>query len=192
MTIDQQIEAILFAGARAMPIKKLAELIGVETADIQDALGVLRRRLDEGGSAVMLQTNGPQVELVTRPEATEAVSKVVQDEAAGELSRPSLETLTILAYSGPLTRPEIEQIRGVQSSMILRNLMLRGLVEEREESRLGMPTFAVTLEFLNHLGVPSVSSLPEYEKLHGHSAIADVLEHLAEKTPEPSSPSLSV
>jgi segregation and condensation protein B len=187
MTLDAQIEAILFATARPMALKKLAELTGAETADVQDALAALRRRLEKGAGAVMLQTNGQQYELVTRPEAAEAVSKVVQDEAAGELSRPSLETLTILSYCGPLTRPEIEQIRGVQSSMILRNLMMRGLIEEREESRLGMATYAVTLGFLNHLGVPSVDALPEYETLRGHSAIADVLANLSEKIPESTS-----
>jgi len=140
--------------------------------------------LDEAESGVMLQKNGSEYELVTRPEVAEVVSQVVKAEAQGELSRPSLEALTILAYRGPLTRPELEQVRGVQSSMILRNLMIRGLVEEHEDVRLGQPTYAVTFAFLNHLGVASIESLPDYEVLRGHSAVSDVLAQLEEPKPE--------
>ncbi len=123
----------------------------------------------------MLQQHGNEAEPVTRPDAAEAVKNVITMEAVGELSRPSLEALTILAYRGPLTRPELEQVRGVQSSLILRNLMLRGLVEEKEDARLGQPTYAVTFDFLNALGLAGVTDLPDYAELRGHATIQDVL-----------------
>ena len=131
----------------------------------------------------MLQEHGNDVELVTRPELAEVVKQVAKVDMQGELTRPSLETLTILAYRGPLTRPELEQIRGVQSSMILRNLMLRGLVEEKEDMRLGQPMYAVTFDFLNHLGLSSIQALPEYEQLRGHAAVADILTQLEQTSP---------
>ena len=87
----------------------------------------------------------------------------------GELSRPSLEALTILAYRGPLTRPELEQIRGVHSSLILRNLLLRGLIEEKEDARLGQPLYSVTLDFLRHIGLASVEELPSTKNCAGIS-----------------------
>ena len=112
---------------------------------------------------------------MTQPDAARAVAKVVNAEISGELTRPSLEALTILAYCGPMSRAELEQIRGVQSTLILRNLMLRGLIEEQPEEKLGQPLYAVTFDFLRHLGLKSVESLPEYEELRGHSVVQDIL-----------------
>lgn len=183
MTIASQLEAILFAAGKPFSMKRLAELVSASAEDVKQGLEELRAALDERGSGVMLQTHGHDVELVSRPELAEIVKQVASSEASGELTRPSLEALTILAYRGPMTRPELEQVRGVQSSMILRNLMLRGLVEEKEDTRLGQPTYAVTFEFLNALGLPSVESLPEYSALRGHAAIQDVLADL-EQSPE--------
>jgi segregation and condensation protein B len=189
MNLEASIEAILFASAKPFSIRRLAELTSASTQDIEAALTAMAGALNEAESGVMLQRNGNDVELVTRPELADVVSKVVHVETHGELTRPSLETLTILAYRGPLTRPELEQVRGVQSSMILRNLLMRGLIEEREDTRLGQPTYAVTFDFLNHLGVSSVEELPDYDALRGHAAVADVLAQL-EPAPAASTESL--
>ncbi|MEO5927097.1 MAG: SMC-Scp complex subunit ScpB [Patescibacteria group bacterium] len=178
MNLEAKIEAILFAAAKPFSVRRLAELTDEAPKDIEAAITAMLESLNDAESGVMLQRNGSEVELVTRPEAAEVVAQVVKAEAQGELSRPSLEALTILAYRGPLTRPELEQVRGVQSSMILRNLQLRGLVEEREDVRLGQPTYAVTFAFLNHLGVASIEELPEYESLRGSAAVSDVLAQL--------------
>lgn len=176
--LEAKIEAILFAGARPFFIKRLAELCDAAPTEVEAALKNLDERL--ASSAVMLQRAGHEVQFVTRPEHAELVKRVVKDETAGELTRSSLEALTILAYRGPLTRPELEQIRGVHSSIILRNLMMRGLVEEKEEARLGQPTYAVTFDFIQHLGLASVEELPEYEELRGHQNVVDVLKDLEE------------
>lgn len=178
MTLDQTIEAMLFAAAKPFPIKRLAEVTQSSAPDVEAALKVLAERLDASGSSIMLQKNSHEYELVTRPDAAEAVAQVVNEEAQGELSRAALEALTILAYRGPMTRAELEQIRGVHSSIILRNLMLRGLIEQTEDDRLGQPVYAVTFEFLNHLGVKGVDELPEYADLRGHAVITDMLAQL--------------
>jgi segregation and condensation protein B len=177
-SLETRIEAVLFAGARPFSLKRLAELCNAVPKEIEQALESLSSRLES--SAVMLQRAGHEVQLVTRPEFAEIVKHVVKDEMAGELTRSSLEALTILAYRGPLTRPELEQIRGVHSSVILRNLMMRGLVEEKEEARLGQPTYAVTFDFIQHLGLSRVEELPEYEELRGHENVVDVLRDLDE------------
>ncbi len=183
MKLDQTIEAVLFAAARPFTVKKLATLLEVPTKEAEEALTVLAERLVASGSGVMLQRNAGEAEIVTRPEAADAVKTVVTEEAKGELTRAALEALTILAYRGPMTRPELEQIRGINSAIILRNLMMRGLVESKEGGPLGQPTYAVTFEFLNHLGLSGVSELPEYDALHGHETIAQVLSDLDEAKP---------
>lgn len=196
MTLDRHIEAILFASAKPQSIGRLAAMLDVDPMDVATALETLSQRLDASGSALQLQKHGTEVELTTRPECAEAVTKAVNVESQAELSRPSLEALTILAYRGPLTRPELEQIRGVQSSMILRNLLMRGLIEQREDARLGQPVYAVSFDFLNHLGLNGVEALPDYQTLHSHSSVQDVLRQLEEVPASPAvspdSPELSV
>ena len=192
MTIEPRIEALLFASAKPLSFKKLSELLGVSVADIQEGVGALKERLS-ASSGLQIQTNDQLVELATKPEHADVVSKVAKDEQAGELSRASLETLTILAYCGPMTRPELEQIRGIQSSMIIRNLMLRGLIEEAEEERLGQQVYRVTFDFLNHLGIASVDQLPDYAVLRGNESIADVLKELETSVPKgPIAPTIAV
>jgi segregation and condensation protein B len=186
MTLSAQIESILFASSKPATVKRLAELTGSSADDVNAALADLSARLDTQGSGLMLQRNGHESQMVTRPEASDLVKTAVNAEASGELTRPQLEALTILSYRGPMTRPELEQIRGIQSSLILRNLTLRGLVEEKDDERLGQPTYAVTFEFLNALGLSTVEELADYEALRGHAAVADVLAQL-EQQPEPKS-----
>ena len=129
MNLDAQLESVLFAAAKPMTVKRLAELCQAEPDKVKLGLDDLALRLDDSGSALMLARHGQDAELVTRPEAAELVRNVIKDETQGELTRPSLEALAILAYRGPMTRPELEQVRGVQCALILRNLMMRGLVE---------------------------------------------------------------
>jgi segregation and condensation protein B len=179
--LAKQLMAILFAGARPFSVRRLGELCGVSTKEVEAAFEELGTTLE--ALPLMLQVSGNDVQLVTRPEYADVVKQVVRDELAGELSRPSLETLTILAYRGPLTRPELEQIRGVHSSVILRNLLLRGLIEEKEDARLGQPTYTVTFAFIQHLGLKSLEELPEYDALRGHEHVVDILKELGGETP---------
>ncbi|MCR4278769.1 MAG: SMC-Scp complex subunit ScpB [bacterium] len=180
MTIDAQIEAVLFATAKPLSFSYVARLLEVSVKEVEDGVLVLRERLESSGSGLTLQEHEGDILFVTRPECAEVVVKVIKEASAGELTRPSLETLTILAYRGPLTRPEIEQIRGVQSSLILRNLMIRGLVEEKGMGDLGQDLYGLTMECLKALGIESVQNLPQYEELRGHASIQDVLADLEE------------
>src|SRR3989339_659375 len=80
----------------------------------------------------------------------------------------------------PITRPELEQIRGVNCSLILRNLMMRGLVKEAEDPSGLLPKYEVTTDYLRHLGVTNLNELPEYEKLHNHEHINITLSQTSE------------
>ncbi len=177
MNLDALIEAVLFATAQPMSGRKLAEILSQTPEEVEKALDALHARL-EAGSGTRLVRSGQMAELVTHPEAAGVVRSVLKQEIHGELSKPSLETLAILAYRGPMTRPELEQIRGVQSSLILRNLMLRGLIEQKEDVRLGQPTFGVTVAFFKHIGLSGAEELPDYGALRGNSAVEQALQEL--------------
>lgn len=187
-SLSSRCEAILFASARAWSRRKLAEACEVSIDEIDAAITELKERLETSGSSLQLTEHGLEIEFVTRGEFAPLLRQIFTQDAAGELSRPSLETLAILAYRGPLTRPELEQIRGVQCAMILRNLSLRGLVELGAEERLGQPTYQVTMDFLKHLGLSSLSELPDFQSLHQ----VPVIEHLLEEVQdEPVNPEVS-
>ncbi len=177
-SLESKLEAILFAVAQPLALRRLSELTGANADMVKEALERLTERLKQEESGLQIILHGQEAELVTRPEVSEVVRLTLKQETQGELTRPSLETLAVLAYRGPLTRPELEQIRGVQSALILRNLMMRGLVEMKEDVRLGQPVYAVTMEFLKYLGADCVESLPNYDQLRSNTSVEQVLDEL--------------
>lgn len=172
--LHSKLEAILFLAARPLTIKRLAEITEAEVKDVEAALKEIAERYNREGSGVKLFQQGREYQLATAPEASKLVAKFLQEEVAGELTRPSLETLTIIAYRGPITKPELEQIRGVNCSLILRNLLIRGLIQEEADVVTKMTKYSVTLDFLKHLGVQKIDDLPEYGRLHASEVLNQV------------------
>ena len=113
--------------------------------------------------------------MATNPDNAEVIEQFVHDEAAGELTKAQLETLTVIAYRGPITRPELEQIRGVNCALIIRNLLLRGLIVEKEDTSQLTTVHALSFEALRHLGITSPAELVDYVALHTHEHIENVL-----------------
>lgn len=164
MTLDAQIEAILFFRGEPVTIKKLAEILGVREETINEAIDILENKLS--GRGLTLIKNDGQVLLGTAKEASEIIESLKKEELSKDLGKAGVETLAIVLYQGPISRPDIDYIRGVNSSFILRNLMVRGLVErvtKADDSRtyLYKPTF----ELLSYLGISSIQELPEFEEL---------------------------
>lgn len=165
MQLAQIIENILFASETPLGVSKLCTLTGAPAEDVINALGTLRATFNtERGGLVVVEHEG-RYTLASNPQYSGIIAQLRKDDALGELSRPALETLSVIAYRGPATKPEIEQIRGVNCSVSLRNLLLAGLIEESDSST-GERTYAVSMEFLRHLGIDTLPSLPEYERLH--------------------------
>jgi segregation and condensation protein B len=175
---DRRIEAVLFALARPLALKELSTILELSLEEVREATSILQERLRTSEAGLQLVQQGTEVELVTHGDLGDDIRAALRQEASAELSKAALETLAILAYRGPLTRPEIEQVRGVQSALMLRNLMLRGLVEQHEEVRLGQPTYRVTLNFCKQLGFASVESLPDYETLRHAPTVVQILDEL--------------
>lgn len=174
--LASRIESILFTANRPLTLKRLAELCDSSKEDVAEAVEELVAKHNAKSGGLRVLRNGGEVQLATSPDNAKLVRDFLKDETTGELTKPSLETLTIIAYRGPIAKAELEQIRGVNCSLILRNLLMRGLVEAQGEPGAPHATFRVTMDLLRFLGVSSLEELPEYEKLRSHESVAKVLE----------------
>jgi segregation and condensation protein B len=173
MNLSSQLESLLFISSKPLSVKEIADLVGAKPKEVEETLDAIAHEYKEQNRGFILIKNNGQYQLTTAPENTELISKFLKDETSGELSQPSLEALTIIAYRGPITKLELERIRGVNCSLILRNLLIRGLVEEKTDKHESF--YAVTLDFIKFLGVSSIEELPDYEKLHRQETLEEVL-----------------
>jgi segregation and condensation protein B len=159
------IEAILFVAGEPISIKKFAEILQVSDSTIESALAELETSLEKRG--LRLLQKDELVSLVTAPEFATQIEQFIKEEVMGKLSKAALETITVIAYKHPVSRPEIDYIRGVNSGFTLRNLITRGLVERVHPSTSsGQGNLAYlyqpTMEFMKHLGISSLDELPDY------------------------------
>ena len=160
-----KIEAVLFVHGEPLKVKRLASLTGASEAQVEKALEDLKNSLSDENRGLDLMKNKDEVQLVTATELTNIVEKLTKEELDTKLTPAALETLSIIAYLGPCTRALIDFIRGVNSAFMLRSLMVRGLVERREDKqKTGGYIYQITFDFLKHMGVSSPEELPEYEK----------------------------
>jgi segregation and condensation protein B len=159
MELDANIEGVLFY--KATPIKKtaLCKLFDVDAELLAQALEILHARLEKG--AIRLLSTDNEVQLVTAPELDALLEGVRKDELKRDIGKAGAETLAIVLYKGPITRAEIDRIRGVNSSFILRNLLVRGLVEKQLEGNVSR--FSATPLLLAHLGLTTKMELPNYD-----------------------------
>jgi segregation and condensation protein B len=125
---------------------------------------------------VRLVEHDGKIQMTTDKASSAVVEKFLKEELTGEMTRPQLEALTIIAYRGPITKMELEQIRGVNCSLILRNLLIRGLVESQMDKKIGVPLYQVTVDFVRFLGLTDIKQLPDYEKLSNSEVIQSILE----------------
>ncbi len=161
MKPEVALESILFASGEPLRKSELARLLGVDKRRLESLLEALQQGYRNRG--IRLVTDQRSARLVTAPEAGSLLAEWRQSELRGKLSNSALETLAVIAYRGPITRPEIERVRGVQSVAPLRTLLVRGLVEEvGRASEPGRPyRYVPTLELYQHLGVSGPDELPE-------------------------------
>ena len=180
MELEKQIEAILFYTAEPTKLSFLAKTLEVKLPLVEEALKNLTQSLVERG--IRLVVHNEEASLVTAPELGELIEKIIKEERERDLGRAGIETLTIIAYKGPVTKKEIEYIRGVNSQYALRNLLLRGLIERgvsKEDER--MVVYNITSDTIRFLGLNSISDLPEYQASREQ---LDVIEELKIETEE--------
>jgi len=169
--LHSQIESLLFVSAKPMAAKQLAELLAVEVEAVESACQALTEHYQSNNSGLDLVKNNHKYQMVSRADNAEIIKAYLGSEINSELSRPSLETLTIIAYRGPIVKSDLDRIRGINCSMILRNLLLRGLIEAKGDRTDGEATYEVSFDFLKFLGIGSLAELPDYDHLHNDQAI---------------------
>ncbi len=163
-TLDSKLEAVLFHQGEPVTRAYLLNILETSPEALDTAVSVLTEGLANRG--IRLLRVGDQLELITAPEVSDIITKTRKEELVRDLGKAGSETLSIILYRGPVSRTEIEYIRGVNCSFIVRNLLIRGLVE-----RVPHPTntrsiqYLATPKLLKHLGVARVEELPEFEKI---------------------------
>ncbi len=164
MNLSQQLEAILFWKAEPISIKKLASLLNSDEEAIKK--GLIELENDLKGRGITLVQIGDEVMLGTAKELSPLIEQLTKEELSRDLGKAGLETLSIILYQGPISRADIDYIRGVNSQFILRALMIRGLVERVDNPKDARSfLYKSTLDLLAHLGISKLEELPELEQV---------------------------
>jgi segregation and condensation protein B len=156
----KMLEALLFVAPNATTPAQIATAIGSSVKEVEDGLTLLE--MQYAGRGLRLQRHLGRVQLTTAPETAAVIERFLGLEATSRLSRAALETLAIIAYQQPATRPEVDAIRGVNSDGVLKSLLSKGLIQEAGRAeKPGRPIFYTTTpDFLSHFGLNSLAELP--------------------------------
>ena len=157
-----RIEAILFVAGEAVTVKELARALQTEEKAVKAELNAIRDEYDYDQRGFLLKRFGDKVQLATRPLYAQDVLRLLQPVQQQSLSQAAMETLAVVAYKQPVTRAEVEQVRGVKCDYSLQSLINKGLIKETgRKDTIGRPIlFGTTDEFLSHFGLEGLESLP--------------------------------
>ncbi len=180
--ITTTLESILFSSTKPVSVLLLKKILDLSDEVLQEAIVDAKVRFNTEASGIHLVEHEGKLQFVTNASQSRVVAALQKEEVAGELTRPSVETLTIIAYRGPITKPEIEQIRGVNCSLIIRNLLVRGLIDEKDDSERLQPVYTVSIDFVRHLGLHAIKDLPDFDLLHENEKISGLIESLNDST----------
>ncbi|MBN1246919.1 MAG: SMC-Scp complex subunit ScpB [Anaerolineae bacterium] len=160
LTPEALVEALIFASPRAVPVEDLGNATGLTIEETEAALANLEEDLKTRG--LRLQRNRNRVQLVSAPEAAACIETLLGLDVQLRFTQAAMETLSIVAYAQPVTRPQVESIRGVSSDSTLRTLLSAGMIEERGRAEtLGRPIlYGTTFEFLQQFGLQRLDELP--------------------------------
>ena len=174
MNVVAAIEAILFLYGEPISIGRILATLKAEEAlkhttkdEVQNALDELRGKLEkeDRGLTLISSSEENEVQLATKPLFAALFEAFIKEEFTESLSPASLETLSLIAYLGPLSRASLDYYRGVNSSFILRNLLIRGLIDRKPDPKKGnVYLYQASFDLLKYLGVKSSEELPEYQK----------------------------
>lgn len=163
-TVIARVEALLFVASAPVTASQLGDALELDTKTVENVLKELEQSYSNQ-RGISIQWHGGRVQLTTAPEFGEDVERFLGLEATQRLSKAAIETLAIIAYRQPVTRPGIDAVRGVSSDGVIKSLLSKGLIQEvgRAEGPGRPILFSTTAEFLQHFGMSSLSQLPPYE-----------------------------
>jgi segregation and condensation protein B len=175
--ITARIEALLFVAAGGVLPSQIASALDLPLKIVENHIEMLEKRLasETDHHGLRIQRHHGRVQLTTSPDSAVDIERFLGLEGTGKLSRAALEALAIIAYQQPMTRPEIDAIRGVSSDGVLKNLLSKGLIQEiGRAERLGRPIiYATTSDFLQHFGLNSLEELPPLSIEFGNEQITE-------------------
>ncbi len=156
------IEAILFASGEPIELYRLSEASGVETGSVPDIIRLLNERYSDNGSGICIKKLDSSYQMCTNEKYSEQIRAALETKRSTPLSNAAMEALTIIAYNQPVSKGFVENVRGIDSSSVINNLVEKGLVEEA--GRLDVPgkpiVYRTTSVFLRSFGLSSVADLP--------------------------------
>ena len=160
LDLSARLEALLFVAPGAVSYNQLAAALEISTREVEAGLAELEAFY--AGRGLRVQRHAGRVQLTSSPEVAPLVERFLGLEATSRLSRAALEALAIVAYQQPVTRPQVDAIRGVNSDGVLKGLLYKGLVEEigRAETPGRPILYSTTPDFLQHFGLNSLEELP--------------------------------
>ncbi len=162
------LEAMIFASDSPLTINKIKEVLGdIGAREIRKAINILNERYESCHSALMILEVAGGYQMVTRPEYADYVGQLYKSRQAHRLTQKALETLAIVAYKQPITKPEIEHIRGVNVDSVLRTLIERNLITVvgREKGPGNPLLYGTTKDFLEYFGLNSLDDLPKLKEI---------------------------
>lgn len=164
MKIDQLLEAVLYFKGEPISKKELSKILEISKETLEEAKNILQEKLKDHG-LVLIETDD-EISLGTSGDANEILDKIAKEDMEKDLGRAGIETLTVVAYKGPISRSGIDNIRGVNSSFILRNLSIRGLVErEKDPNDERSFLYKPSMKLIQFLNIKSIEELPEYANI---------------------------
>jgi segregation and condensation protein B len=174
--LKSAIESILFVSGEPVKISRIAKITGAPKPEVENAIMLLQGECSANGRGMIIIKKEDEVQLATNPENASLVDELVKSEIQENLSKAALEVVSIVAYRGPISRMDVEAIRGVNCSFTLRSLLMRGLLE-----RIDNPAdnrsylYKISFDFLKKLGIESIEKLPDFEKLSKDDRIDSII-----------------
>jgi segregation and condensation protein B len=178
--LKNNIESLLFISHKPLSVKELGKAVGASQKEVEETISSLTEDYAVKDGGIKVLNIDDKYQLATSEDSSEVVKKFIKSEVTGELTKPSLESLTIIAYRGPISKAELELIRGVNCSVILRNLLMRGLIDSKEDKVRMVILYNVTFDLLKYLGLSSQEELPDYKTLNRNNNLEKLLEGVNE------------
>ncbi|MDD2377609.1 MAG: SMC-Scp complex subunit ScpB [Bacilli bacterium] len=179
MKLTGVLEGLLFlVGDEGLSYERIKEILEIEVSEVDKIVKELKDIYNDENRGISIELLGDTLKLVTKKEHNEYYEKLVESEKRGPLGQAALETVAIIAYNEPITRSYVEEIRGVDSSYVIRKLLFRNLIKEVGRAELpGRPIlYGITPTFLDCLGLSSIDQLPKLEKQESIDSEIDLYE----------------
>lgn len=175
-TGTMMVESILFMHGTPVTWARLEKICEITRHELQDIVESLRTSYEERSAGLRILVVEDRIQMVTHPDCAEVIEKFKRRDLTGELSNAALEVLAIVAYRGPLSKPDVEAVRGVNCAFTLRNLLLRGLVERVDHPRdQRTKLYRTTIDLVRSLGYQTIEELPYYNELVSDKRVDAVL-----------------